>query len=248
MKKTLPIFLTTILLFVFSCSPLQKPVVPIFQPPEFSFVPKDINDVDEKYIGRMKKYDRIMSTSPIPVYVIDVEIFKKDFPTKSIVIEIKPADPNDPNSIEILDIKVTDVNLLGAFMYRQKKAGWPETFIFINNSLKPSEMISAYAHEIGHYEHKKNECLCMSGLFPIMAEEHAFIHELKMGWKYDDPPMLKAAVRVMGTYIVDENSDSLYRNAVINVMKTEIFKKTMAYLLILEGINEKISDILIYGK
>lgn len=239
MKKTLPILLTTLLLFLFSCTSLQKPVhVPIFQPPAFSFVTVDANNTDKDYIERMEKYDLIMSKSPIPVYVMDVNTFSKYFPMKGIVIEIKPEDPNDPNSVEILDIKVVEYNILGMFLYNQKNKEWPRSFIFINNSLTPEQIIATYAHEIGHYKHKEKGCVCMSGLFPIMSEEHAFLNELEVGWEYDDPEMLETAVRIMGTYAVEKGTSSTYKLAVFNVMQTELFKKTMAYLIILEGINK----------
>ncbi len=238
MKSKLLIIFTLFSLFLASCQSPQKPPVQIFQPPAFSFVTIDPNRTDVEYVERMKRYDSIIAQSEIPVYVMDPNAFHKHFPVSFVTIDIKLSDPNDPNSIEIVEIKRVEYHLLGQFMYGQKKPEWPETFIFINNTLTPEEIITTYAHEIGHYEHKKTECLCMSGMFPIMAEEHAFLNELKLGWQYNDVTIMKTAVGMISNYALGEDRNSLYTIAALNVIKTELFKKTVTYLFILEGITQ----------
>ena len=66
------LFLTVTLLIIIGCSPYSPKInFPIKSPPIFSFANKDPNNTNTEYIKRMKKYDNIIRSSPIPVFIMD---------------------------------------------------------------------------------------------------------------------------------------------------------------------------------
>lgn len=217
------ILLLCIILSLFSsCVSIRQSSI-FYQPPTFSFVSLDPNSTDEAYVKRMEKYDRILATSPIPVYIMDMNDLAQEFLLQQTTMDM-----------EIVDIKLVDYNVYGVYFSGQKVNSWPKEFIFINKSLTPEAIIATYAHEIGHYEHKKNGCICMILRDPVMMEEHAFLHELQVGWDYNDPIMLDTSVRIMASYVFGDSTNLYYKFAVFRVMKTNLWHSTMAYLTILE--------------
>lgn len=226
------IFLLFILLSLLtSCASIDRSSI-LYKPPAFSFVLIDPNNFDEAYAQRMEKYDRILATSPIPVYIIDVDDLAQELKSQAILtIEIV--------DIKIIDIEFTEYSVYGTYFKNTGTKGWPSEFIFINKNLTPEDIIATYAHEIGHYEHNKNNCECFVKKDFIMIEEHAFLNELRVGLHYNDPEMLETSIRIMGSYTLGNGGNLYYKLAIFNVMKSDLWRTAIAYLILLENGNIK---------
>ena len=48
-------------------------LIPINIPPSFSFLFIDPNNINPIYVQRMQRYDTILKTSPVPVFVMDTK-------------------------------------------------------------------------------------------------------------------------------------------------------------------------------
>ncbi len=207
------------LLTLCSCSNVKPSAIE--QPIPYSFIERvDPNSISEEYANRLRKYDKILDESPIPIFVIDIrELASKIF----LKIGEGP----------VLLKKVSDINILGMYFYGNAVDGFPEEFIFINKALTPEQIMVTYFHERGHHNHHTNKCKeCASN--PVKAEFHAFYNELEMGWKHDVPHVLESSVRTMAMYVVVEDTSIIYKMAVFEVMKTDLWKKTMPYLILWE--------------
>lgn len=179
----------------------------------------DPNTVSSEYLARIANYDRILASSPIPVFIISIEEF-----ASKIFLKIKTPE---------LMFKISDINILGMYFHGKAVDGFPNEFIFINKALTPEQIMVTYFHEIGHYYHFKNKCEgCAAD--PIVGETHAIYNELKMGWEHELPHVLESAIRTMGIYAVRKDADIIYKMATFEVMKTNLWKQTMAYLISLE--------------
>jgi len=195
-------------------------------PPPSSSLPKyslskliDPNSVSVEYLERIAKYDKILASSPIDVFIISMEEF-----ASKIFLKI-----NTPNHI----FKISDINILGMYFHGPIIDGFPKEFIFINKALTPEQIMVTYFHEIGHYYHLKDKCKdCMAD--PIVREAHAIYNELKMGWEHELPHVLESSIRTMGIYAVRKDADIIYKMATFKVMETDLWKQTMAYLILLE--------------
>lgn len=182
----------------------------------------DPNAVSSEYLVRIANYDRILASCPIPVFIISIEEF-----ASKIFLKIKTPD---------LLFKISDINILGMYFRGQIVDGFPEEFIFINKALTPEQIMVTYFHELGHYYHFKNKCEgCAAD--PIIRETHAIYSELKMGWEHELPHVLESAIRTMGIYAVRKDADMIYKMATFEVMSTDLWKHTMAYLISLEKRN-----------
>jgi hypothetical protein len=207
-----------LLLFVSSCSSHRSPQIVTIAPPIFSFASIDPNNTDEKYATRMIKYDQILNTSPIPVFVMNVGKLDPRIPKRN-------------------GIKQDDKFLFGLYSHNEPIEGWPLDFIFINDKTTPEQMIVTYFHEVGHYHCTKKKCFCLKDT--IMREQHAIIHELEMGWKYDCFLALESSIRMIGEYATSINEDlKMYHMASNNIIKTEIWKKTINHLIKMEKDND----------
>ena len=219
MKKYIAAFL---IIFITSCANVHTvpEIAEPYKPPEFSFLDNvDPNMVDVEYVRRMKKYDRIIGESPIPVFVVSLNEFAAE-----IFLKIK---------IESEIKTVKEVNILGMYFYGQSISGWPNEFIFVNKWLTPEQIMATYFHELGHYLHRDSECLgCM--LSPIVRESHALLNELEMGWEYDVPYVLESSIRTMAVYAIDADAEPTYKAATFEVMKTTTWRKVMDKLKELE--------------
>lgn len=223
MTKTQIIFALLIILFLPSCISMQNSSsVKIIQPPHFSCVEKDPNNIDSE------RYDELLAESPIPVFIMPFWKFADTFMLSVELIQTKTVTEEEAKS------GIQKINILGMYITGHKVEEWPEEFIFINSALDPNQIMATYAHEHGHYLHRKHRCICSFGSDPVLRETHALIAELEFGWKYDLREVLKASVTNMGIYFVSENSNIIYKLATARVMKSEIWKRTLLYLMNLE--------------
>ena len=207
------IFFISLLLIFTSCQNIEQSPTPFFS--EFSLMESADPESDNEYLERMERYDEILASSPIPVYIISETEFMEDIFMK--------ADNNYPLE------KISDVNILGSYFFGQTIKAWPDEFIFINKRLTPEQIMVTYFHEIGHYFHRKSGCQwCIDN--PIIRESHAFYNELKMSWEYELPYVLESSVRTMALYAIDKKSNMTYKMAVFEVMKTDLWKQTMTFL------------------
>jgi len=211
-----------ILLFISllsSCSITTSPSSLTLAPPGYYLLDNADPEESNEYLARMEKYDSILATSPIPIFIIDIEDFASE-----IFLKIGNRYPLE---------KMSRINILGMYFYGNPLQNYPHEFIFINKSLTPEQMIVTYFHEIGHYYHRINKCQeCIDN--PINREKHALYNELKMGWEYDVPLVLESSIRTMALYATDEKANTSYKMATFEVMKTDLWKQTMAYLISLE--------------
>jgi len=198
------------ILLIGSCSTPE--VAKVVSPPsEFSLLDNAHPDNGDAYLSKMETYDTILKASPVPIYLLTSEEFASE-----------------------LFLKISRNNILGLYFYGQTFEDYPSEFIFINNELTPEQIMVTYFHELGHYNHRKSKCIaCVEN--PITREQHAIYNELKMGWEYDLPDVLESSVRTMAMYIVGKNSNISYRMATFEVMKTDLWKQTLAYLKSKEG-------------
>ena len=208
------LLISLLLVSALSCQNVEDKPFIIF-PSYFLTDTADPNTVSPDYMERMKKYDAILATSPVPVYIIDETEFITD-----IFLKI---DSNYPLE------KMSNINILGLYFYGKNVGKWPNEFIFINKRLNPDQIIVTYFHELGHYMHRKNGCKgCIDN--PITRESHALYYELKMGWEYELPYALESSIRTMALYTVSKDSNITYKMAVFEVMKTSLWKQTLTFL------------------
>jgi len=210
-----------VLLFIsllYSCG-TPEPLLTIL-PPSYSFVEDtDPNTVSEEYLARIENYDRILRSSPIPVYVLSIEDF-----TNQIFLEV--------GSNFTLG-KISDINILGMYLYGSPVENLPPEFIFINKALIPEQIMATYFHEIGHHYHMKEGCKgCLES--HTIRESHAIHNELKMGWEQELPYVLRSTVITMKIYITRKDADLVYKLASFEVMKTDLFKQTVEYLTLIK--------------
>ncbi len=222
MKLKLLIVLIVIFLLcsLCSCTSTQPISTQSASFPKYSLLERiDPNTVSSEYLIRITNYDRILDSSPIPVFIISIEEF-----TSKIFLKIKTPRPM---------FKISDINILGMYFHGKVVDDLPEEFFFINSALTPEQIMVTYFHELGHYYHLKNKC---KGCFadPIIRETHAIYNELKMGWQHELPHVLESAIRTMGIYAVRKDADMIYKMATFAVMETDLWKETMAYLITLE--------------
>ncbi|MHA1468945.1 MAG: hypothetical protein ACTSSP_00135 [Candidatus Asgardarchaeia archaeon] len=199
--------------------------------PSFSFSGMDPNNLQIDYAVRMEKYDEILSSSPIPVFVMSMNEFAFDFLYYFL---------DDPNSIGLKVSSVEDINILGMYVINHGVKGWPNEFIFINEALAPRQIMVVYAHEIGHYNCQKIHCKCLNPHDLVLSELHGLLNELQVAWDHDLPIVMESSIRIMASQIIDPDTDLHNKIAIALIMDFEIWEKSIKYLKDQEEIINKI--------
>ena len=216
-------FIFILLLFVSSCIPTNHSRI-TNEATSSSFFVSTFSHND---LNRMIKYDEVLQNSPLPVFIINYKKLNANFFDKGK--------------------RPVDRFILGLYSNDIYVEGWPLEFIFINNALTPSQIMTTYFHELGHYYCYKNKCRCKND--KVLKEKHALLNELGKGWEYNMPKVLESSVRIMARYITSrEETDKIYRLAAIEVGKTSLWKKTINFLKKQEKENKKKSRYLGYDK
>lgn len=219
--KKISTFLICILLFLLSsCLPFANSTLIRIESNPIVFSKIDPNNL------QFEKYDEILSSSPIPVYIINVSDFAFEF----LYYFLDDGDPNVLRKSTIFDI-----NMLGMYVHNHKVKGWPNEFIYINKALTPTQIMVVYGHEIGHYKCRKKHCICFHITNPLLKETHALLNELEFAWKHNFPEVMESSVRIMAAQILDEDTDLHNKMAVALVIDYEIWDKTIKYLIKLES-------------
>ncbi len=153
-------------------------------------------------------YTQIIKESPISVYFLSHESVSFVFPD------------------EILRLRGR--TFLGLYFSEQERTGWPSEFIVINNKLTDEQIMVTFFHEIGHFYHKEDKCICQKD--KILKEKHAFMNELEMGWELRDDDILESSIRTIAKYVLSKEEDT-YQLAAFAVRKEDIWKKTIKHFI-----------------
>ncbi len=137
------LLLISILLTIQGCNHLffSSPKTDQKTPTPFSFVDNAPNNVNLKYLLRMSRYDKIIKSTSIPVFIMDQNELSYKLPDK---------------------LKTT--KLYGMFISNNFDPNWPKEFIFINKNTTPEQIITTYFHEYQHYKCIKYNCFCINNL------------------------------------------------------------------------------------
>ena len=200
-------------------------------PPPFSFLDQDPNNIDILRLERMRQYDSIIKSSPIPVFVI----YQKDLP--QIILEdiFKNRDPNQ-------------MDLYGLFVEDSADASWPKSFIFINKNASAEKIITTYFHEYQHYKCKKTGCFCSNYsvfspedkiIASIIREKHALLNELRRGLEMRDEYLVQNTIESIVRYILNDG-EYTYKLASISIVYGEIWNKAIDFLIYIKGLEKKV--------
>ncbi len=210
----LTIFLTTICDAGLALIPLE-----VKSPPVFSFTEIDPNSIVLEYMARMERYDVIISSSPIPVFIMPQAALPNKFYPQS-------------------------KGIFGLYVDSHSNELWPEKFIFINSVYSAEQIITSYFHEIEHYVCSASNCICSnkdkvlmmddSIISAILREKHAMVNELTMSWEAKDSKLIAQSLTTISRYIISENPNLIYKMAAISATKDPIWDKSYDYLKKLE--------------
>lgn len=224
------LFLIIFILIITSCNQqLSNPynLIEKIKPPLFSFLDKDPNNSNITYIKRMKKYDKIIKSSPIPIFVIK----QNDLPRYLV------------NALNLELVPQT----YGLYVTNTIDPSWPKEFIFINIESSSEMILTTFFHEFQHYKCKITQCYCSKPfLFPpdeqiiirILKEKHAIENELKESLDMQDIYLVNNVFISITKYILFSNN-CIYKMASLSVINGRIWEKANIFLLRLKKIKEK---------
>ena len=208
------IFLTTICNAGLAPIPLEEKT-----PPAFTFTEKDPNSIVLEYIARMERYDAIISSSPVPVFIMPQAALPNEFYPQS-------------------------KGLFGLYVDSHSNGLWPKRFIFINSIYSTEQILTSYFHEIKHYVCAASNCICSnkdkvlmmndSIVSAILREKHAMVNELTMSWEAKDSKLIAQSLTTIAKYIISENPNLIYKMAAISATEDPIWDKSYDYLKKLE--------------
>jgi hypothetical protein len=202
MYKNILILILT--LFLVSCSSFncQNNIT------SYSVVSHD-NNTDLKILIA---YDKILCSSPIPVYIMPMDAFVNDF--------LVPYSLSVQNMYWKIDSFST---LYGLFVPLHHVSGWSSQFIYINSSLTSHQIMSTYFHELRHYKCFKSHCACLYSENWVM-EFHAFKNEIYQCIKNDFPDALLASLQEIVLFA--DSPASLSKNPSHKVASLKIYSST----------------------
>ncbi len=231
MRIKCPFLIVLMIIFISCNKQLINPrdAIPQVIPPPFSFLDIDPNNTNLEYINRMKQYDKIIQSSPVPVFII-----KKDNLPKYLIASLQ---------LELIK------KLFGLYVINSTDFAWPKEFIFINRESSPESILSTYFHEYQHYQCQITSCYCvMTSSLPedeqiivrALREKHAIENELKVALEMKDDKLIKRVVLSI-TFFILYNEDCTYKMASLSVVKGKYWGKAIIFLLQLQkGKEEKI--------
>ncbi len=215
--KITHLFLFIFLIFAGCQSPtLDIAIKNVKTPPPFSFLEKTPQNKTFEHIARMRRYDKILESSPIPVFVISQE----ELPQNLFIISDR------------------ENKFYGIYVEKSPDDSWPSKFIFLNKNESANQIMTTYFHEYGHYKCEMSKCVCYVDnmgfgkskiLSIILKEKHAMINELEMSWEMSDTYLLSRSIITIANYALNNNS-GLYQMAAIAATEEDIWKKIMNYL------------------
>lgn len=207
------------ILIISSCnSHLTNPGLKRKSPPPYSLLVKDLNSVTPEYIKRMEKYNTILKSCPIPIFIMDIN----DLPEK-----LKPSLSSKPLK-----------KLYGLYIIDNIDGTWPDEFIFINKNNSPESIIITFFHESQHYQCRTNKCYCFVSPFSddekiiltSLKEKHSMENELRESLKLKDPHLIANTISSIANYIL-YSQDCAYKMAATSIAGGELWNKSYAFLL-----------------
>ena len=155
----------------------------------------------------------------VPVFIMNISIYKKDFYefnyTRSCAVKI--------------DSKVNGEYIHHNFCMKE----WPEKFVFIRKNLSNCLKMTTFFHELGHALCHKKDCNCHYFDNKVLAEVHAYKHQLEMCLKKKLLPCVKKSIReikIVAEEINEKTFPIYYNNACKKVIETAIWEKCNNFL------------------
>jgi hypothetical protein len=214
------------LLAIAGCSHHLVNFSPQRTPPPISLSVADPNNVFQSDLDRIKKYENIIKSSPIPVFVMTQE----ELPDKLQ---------------KYLKLKVIG-KLHGLYVSSSYDPNMPREFIFLNKNDTAEEIMITYFHEYQHHLCQIKKCYCIKDnhlpkdeklIYSIIREKHALENELRQSLKLKDPYLVKTAYTSLCRYILYSNEYS-YKMAGIMMVDGDLWNETVKFLKEREGIIE----------
>jgi len=196
-------------------------------PPPFSLL-ADPNNASPSYLKRIEKYNDILKSSPVPIFVMDQD----DLPEK-----LK----------EFLKLPVLGI-LHGVYVANSKDKEMPNKFIFINNRNSPEATVVTFFHEYQHYLCEKKGCYCISDnhlpkdekmLYSILREKHALENELRQSLKLKDPYLISNSFVSLTNYIL-YNKECIYKLAAVMMVDGKLWNQATKFIVEQEGKIKKV--------
>ena len=164
------------------------------------------------------RYNEILCSSPIPVYVMPLSNFVSGFVSKITMKNNLFDDLLSPSlifNIEPIEIKsppIVQTTLMGLYFKGRKIENWPSEFIYINPSRGPHEVIASFFHEIGHYECVQKRCFCIS-MNTEISEYHAMVSQIDKSIKNKTPLALFYSYLDFHVYLRHPDQNDPYSKA-----------------------------------
>ena len=176
---------------------------------------RDTNNLT--YIERLKIYNKIIQSSPIPVMIVD----QNSLPEKI-------TNPLKDKFTIVYGLYIADAN----------DSLWPKEYIFINKKYSIETKLTTFFHELQHYRCRITKCYCYSSsvfsedekiIATILKEKHALENELRMGLEMKDPYLLENSVISIINYILYDK-DYIYKIASLSIFDGPYWKKSIKFL------------------
>ena len=220
--KLSPLFLIFLLLIAGCISQVIEVKTEKNIPPPWSWNVKDPNNITQNHIKRLEKYNDILKSSPIPIFIIN----QHDLPE-----ELKPF-------IEMGFFE----KLHGLYATKIENKIWPDEFIFINSDASPETIIVTFFHEYQHYKCKINNCYCVAPnnlpkdeqiVYAVLREKHAMENELRMSLNLKDSSLVLNSYISTAHYIL-YSKNCIYKMAAICIIDGELWEQAGDFLSRLE--------------
>lgn len=215
-------FILFISLLVFTGCNSQFIHTPIEYTYPFSFshfIIKDPNNIGEEYSQRIKKYNDILASSSVPIFIMDQE----DLPE-----ELKKS------------IKLKNIDRVsGLYFSNSKYKTMPHRFIFINKENSPELIMITFFHEYQHYLCEISGCYCNKDnflpederiIYSIFGEKHAIENELRRSLELKDINLIKTSILSISNYILHDQSCT-YKMASTCIINKDLWNKSIEFLL-----------------
>ena len=196
----------------------------------FSSLRSDPNITSSEYLNRIEKYNIVLRSSPIPIFLTDIE---------NMPAEVSNALANNSFS-----------KIYGLYVINSKNESMPKEYIFINIDLPIESIVTTYFHEYKHYQCFKKGCYCVSLkdtvmenekiILAILREKHAIEYELLEALKSKDQHLIKDVFMSISNYILYDKNP-VYKMAALSVADSVEWIEAILFLANIEqGKSEKV--------
>lgn len=151
-----------------------------------------------------------------------IALIKKEIKENDIPIVIADKDFFQRTYLDIHFSQYSASNINGLFVPQCDVVFYPDSFVYIDNSLGWASLLTTIYHEIGHYKCYKKGCLCQQNT--VTSEYHAYKYSLEKSLETKNKEVLSDAVYHI---LLQSEGYSEHSKAAQLVLKTDIWLKCL---------------------